>query len=279
MTESGLTEPYVPQMGFVYPEKTDGRMVKMKIVRQVTIDENYPFIDRSIRFKLMRAFCYFVVYTAMRVLSFVRFGIKFEGRENLRKHKKLLKNGAMTIANHVHRWDFPFVLMAVGPRTMYVPVWKEILNSSDWRIISAAGGIPIPEDIHTIRYFNQAFDEICARKKWIHVYPEGSRFDYFQPIRPFKKGTFTMAHKYNLPVVPIAISYRKPRFPFTIVNWLRSKTGLKELPMITVRVGEPVVFDKNLTRKEAVQKMRKDCHQAVVRLAGIRENPFPAEAD
>ena len=49
--------------------------------------------------------------------------------------------------------------------------------------------------------------------------------------------------------------------------------------MITLRIGEPLLFDEVLGRKEAVKKMRKDCHEAVVALAGIRDNQYPAEGD
>jgi hypothetical protein len=46
-----------------------------------------------------------------------------------------------------------------------------------------------------------------------------------------------------------------------------------------VSIGEPLQLDANLSRKEAVQKMRKDCHETIVRLAGISDNPYPAEGD
>ncbi|MCL2763619.1 MAG: 1-acyl-sn-glycerol-3-phosphate acyltransferase [Treponema sp.] len=268
-------EPYIPQLNIVYPDKPDAHMVEFKVLRDINVDEHYPFLDKSFKFKLMRGLVYLGIFTLVFMISPTRFGIKIEGRNILRKYRKLLKDGAMTISNHVQRWDFLFVQQAIRYRTMYFPLWKEQLRGPDAGLIRAAGGIPVPEDIHTIKYFNQAFDEIRARKKWIHAFPESSRFDYFQPIRPFKKGVFTMAYRYQLPVLPIAISYRKPRFPFTLVNMLRKQ----KLPMITIRIGEPVLFDPNLSRKEAVQKLRKDCHEAVVRLAGITNNPYPAEGD
>jgi len=274
-----IPQPYQPELGIVYPDQPDARMIEMKITHDEKIDQNYPFLDKSFKFRFMRFLEYLGIFTIVFTLSPFRYGLKIEGRKNLRKYKKLFKNGAMTVSNHVHRWDFLFVLQAVRYRSMYFPVWKEILNSNDKNLTRLAGGIPIPEDIHTIRSFNRAFDEIHARKKWIHVYPESSRFDYFVPIRPFKKGVFTMAHRYNLPVIPIAITYRKPRFPYTILNKLRALAGKLTPPMITVRIGEPLLFDPNLSRKEAVQKLRKECHEAVVRLAGISENPYPAEGD
>jgi len=272
-------EPYIPQLNLVYPEKPDAHMFPIKEVHDVTVDENYPFLDKSFKFRFMRGLIYLTIFTLCFPLSVLRFGLKVEGRSILRKYQKLLKNGAMTISNHVHRWDFLMLLNAVRYRTMYVPVWKELLKGSDSGLIRWAGGVPVPEELHTIKYFNQAFDEIHAKKKWLHAYPESCRFDYFYPIRPFKKGVFTMAHRYKLPVLPLAFSYRKPRFPFTVVNMVRSILGYQKVPMVTLRIGEPLLFDETLPRKEAVQKMRKECHEAVIRLAGVRDNPFPAEGD
>ena len=274
-----MKEPYVPDLGIVYPEKPDGHMVEVIPLREVTIDENYPFLNKSFKFKFIRFFMYIGIFVLVFPLSIIRYGIKVEGRDILRKHRKLFKNGAMTVSNHVQRWDFLFIAQAVRYRTMFFPAWKEHLKGPDAGFIRHAGGIPIPETISTIKCFNRAFDEIHEKKKWIHAYPESTRFDYFVPIRPFKKGVFTMAQRYNLPVVPIAISYRKSHFPFTIVNFIRSLRGGQKLPLITVRIGEPISLDKTLDRKEAVQKMRKECHEVMVDLAGITDNPYPAEGD
>ena len=279
MNPKEQTEPYKPDLGIIYPDKPDEHIVPLEITHDVVVDENYPFLDKSPKFRFMRGLLYLGIFVLVFFLSPLRFGLKMEGRKYLRKYRELLKDGAMTVSNHVHRWDFLFVLQAVRYRMMYFPVWKEQLKGADEGFIRFSGGIPIPEEIHTIRHFNNAFDEVHAMKKWIHAFPEGSRFDYFVPIRPFKKGVFTMAHRYNLPVIPVGLSYRRPRFPFTLVNALRALFGKQKLPMITVRLGEPLQFDAGLGRKEAVKKMRKDCHEAIVRLAGIRDNPYPAEGD
>ena len=274
-----MKEPYVPDLGIVYPEKPDDHMVEVINLREITIDENYPFLDKSFKFRFMRFLVYLGIFALVFPISLIRYGIKIEGREILRKHRKLLKDGAMTVSNHVQRWDFLFIAQAIRYRTMYFPAWKEHLRGPDAALIRFAGGIPIPETISTIKCFNRAFDEIHDKKIWIHAYPESTRFDYFVPIRPFKKGVFTMAQRYNLPVIPLAISYRKSHFPFTIINFFRSLKGGQKLPLITVRIGEPILLDKTLDRKEAVQKLRKECHEAMIRLAGITNNPYPAEGD
>jgi 1-acyl-sn-glycerol-3-phosphate acyltransferase len=264
-------EPYVPELGLEYPSEPDGRMVNFEVLRDIKLDAHYPFLDKSFKFRFMRSLEYLGIFTLVALLSPLRYNLKIEGRIILRKYRKLLKDGAMTVSNHVHRWDFLFVLLAVRYRMMYFPVWKEQLNGPDINFIRLAGGIPIPDSIQAIKYFNKAFDEIHAQKTWIHVFPESSRFDYFQPIRPFKKGVFTMAQRYNLPVLPLAISYRKPRFPWSLRK--------KKIPLITIRIGEPITLDETLSRKEAVLKLRKETHEAVVRLAGISNNQYPAEGD
>jgi 1-acyl-sn-glycerol-3-phosphate acyltransferase len=272
-------EPYIPKLNFVYPSKPDEHMSNTRITHDVIVDENYPFLDKSFGFKFMRGLMYLGIFALVFPVSIMRFGLKIEGRNILRKNRRLFKNGAMTASNHVHHWDFLFLLQAVRYRLMYFPAWKENLKGPNERLIRLAGGIPVPDEIRTIKHFNQAFDEIHAMKKWIHAYPESSVFYYYYPVRPFKKGVFTMAHRYNLPVLPLAYSYRKPRFPFTLVNLLRSAAGRQKLPMITLRIGEPLLFDETLPRKEAVQKMRRDCHEAIIRLAGVKDNPYPAEGD
>ena len=274
-----MKAPYVPDVGIIYPEKPDAHMLEVNEVKDVVVDENYPFYDKSFKFKFGRFWLYVLMNTLVFLLCHIRYGLKFKGRKNLRKYKKILKNGAMTICNHVQRWDFIFIALSVRIRPMFFPVWKEHFKGPDEGWIRHAGGIPVPEDIHTIKHFNRAFDEIRKKNIWIHAYPESTRFDYFVPIRPFKKGVFSMAYRYKLPILPLAISYRKPHFPFTLLNKIRVKTGGKELPLITVSIGEPILFDETLGRKEAVVKMRKECHEAVVRLAGIEDNPYPAEGD
>jgi len=267
--------PVTPDLGYEYPEDPFKHIQPLKKIRDLNIDADYPYLDKSFGFRFFRLMVNIIIHTIMTFVSFFRFGRKVEGRENLRKYRDLLKNGAMTISNHVHRWDFPFILMSLRYRMMYLPVWKENLLGPDMHLIRYAGGIPVPEDIHAIKRFNEAFDEIRAKKIWIHSYPESARWNYYRPIRPFKKGVFTMAYRYNLPVLPIAFYYVKPSVPLRIINLFRKI----KLPSIVARIGEPILPNMELPRKEAVQLLRKQCHAAIVELARVSDNPWPAEGD
>jgi 1-acyl-sn-glycerol-3-phosphate acyltransferase len=237
----------------------------------LVIDEQYPFLDKSLAFRFKSALLYFGIFTLVFWISPIRFGLHIEGKHILKKHRALLKNGALTVSNHMLRWDFLIILQAVRYRRLYFPAWKENLTGPDRGVIRLVGGIPVPSDIHTFKCFNNAFDELVQRKKWLHVFPEGSNWHYFQPIRPFKKGMFTMAYTHNLPVIPMAFSYRESKGLYKLLK--------KGYPLITLRIGEPILPDRSKSRKEAVKLLREQTHAAIVELAGITDNPYPCESD
>lgn len=272
MRSTTKAEPvYIPETGLIYPENPDERMISPQNLVEIQVDEHYPYLDKSFWFRFKSNLVYLGIFTLVFFIAPIRYGLRIEGRECLRKNRKLLKNGAITISNHVFRWDFLAVLQAVKYRRMYFPAWKDNLQGRDRNLIRLAGGIPIPASISAMGKFNKAFDELHEKKTWIHVFPEGINWPYYQPIRPFKKGAFSFAYRYKIPVIPMAFSYRKPKGIFALYK--------KQYPLITLRIGEPIMPDMTLPRREAVQRLRKECHESVVALAGITANPFPAEGD
>ncbi|MDR2194153.1 MAG: 1-acyl-sn-glycerol-3-phosphate acyltransferase [Treponema sp.] len=275
---------YIPDMGISYPEKPDEHLHARTGGSVFTIDKNYPFWDRSFAFRWKSGWLYTGIFTLVFLLNRLRFALKIKGRSVLKKHKELFKNGALTVSNHIHRWDLLMALQAVRYRKLYFPAWKENLSGPDRSLIRLAGGIPVPTDIHTIKYFNQAFDALHEKRKWMHVFPESANWHYYPYIRPFKKGMFSLAYKYNIPVLPMAFSFRPPSGIYKVMNALlkqrKKKTGGGGgLCLITLSIGEPIMPDRALPRKEAVALLRKQCHESMVALAGIENNPWRPEGD
>ncbi|MBO4320779.1 MAG: 1-acyl-sn-glycerol-3-phosphate acyltransferase [Treponema sp.] len=262
---------YIPLPLDQFPEIPDQPMFNPEIVRHVELDENYPYLDKSFKARFMN----FLVYTGIFTLVFpfhrIRYGLKFKGKENLRNNKKLLSNGAMTISNHVYRWDFLAILQAVKYRRMWFPARGKNMEGKDAGQIRAVGGIPIPENLKGLMKFKEAFDELHAKKKWIHIFPESCRWEWYEPIRPFKLGSFSMAIRYNLPVVPMAITYRKPTGIYKLL-------GVKH-PLTTVNIGEPLLPDTNLPRKDAARKLLHEAHQSMCNMAGIEQNGWEELGD
>ena len=226
---------------------------------------------KSFREKFFHYLVYALIFTVVFPIHKVRYGLKIEGKKNLRKNKKLLKNGAITVANHVYRWDFLAVVQAVatlGRRRVWFPALADNLSTKDGTQIRSAGGIPVPESgMGAMRRFNEAFDILVSRKKWIHVFPEHCRWNWYEPIRPFRLGAFTLSHRYDLPVIPMAIHFRP------LSGW--RKLFFKE-PLVTISIGEPILPNKAEKRKIDTERMCKATHAQICDMAGIIQNGWNA---
>lgn len=262
---------YVPDIDVEYP--TDDSSRKIAEVRydgreSAPIDENYPYLDRSWRFKINywinRILCIIFVIPMNRL----RYGLKIKGKENLKPYKKLLKDGAMTVCNHVYRWDMLCVMDAMGCHKTWFPVYGEHLKGKDAWFIRYVGGIPVPETVAGMRPFNEAFDRLHEEKQWLHVFPEASSWRFYKPVRSFKKGAFTMAYKYNIPLIPCVISYRERTGFYRLFS--------KDEPLVTLNVGTPIIPDTTKARKEEIDRLLQESHAQMVKMAGITRNPWPA---
>ncbi|MBB5217755.1 1-acyl-sn-glycerol-3-phosphate acyltransferase [Treponema rectale] len=264
---------YIPELKIAYPARPDESMRNPEKVNDIDIENDFDFLQKSFSRRIWKAVIYAGIFFLVFPLSKILYGIKISGRENIRKNKRLLKNGAMTVCNHVHRWDFPFVLQAVRWRRMWFPAKASNIQTKDANLILGAGGIPIPQTMAAVRKFNEAFNYIHAKKRWIHVFPESCRWAFYEPIRPFRAGAFKMALRYSLPVIPVAISYRP------VTGW-RKFLGIKH-PLINVRVGS-VIFPQDIkgeSKKERCALLRDEAHRQVVSLAGIEQNKWPSAYD
>ena len=257
---------YVPPTDSIWPQKPDQPLLQPKHLRQVVVDEKYPFIDKTFKFFLWRNFIYAGVWFVVFPLQRLRYGIKFKGLENLRKNKALFKNGAVTVCNHVYRWDFLAVVQATKKR-LWFPARAENLMGSDAGLIRAVGGIPVAQNFSGMKKFYEAFDSLHQKKKWIHVFPESCRWTWYQPIRPFKRGAFEFSHRYDIPIIPMAISYREP-------DALRKFFGVKH-PLVTLTVGSPIMPDAGHSLRQDSTRLLEECPKKIVDMAGIEKNQWP----
>jgi 1-acyl-sn-glycerol-3-phosphate acyltransferase len=260
---------YVPERTTAYPEEDSFQhLVPVQKTMELTFDENYPYLDDSEAFRREHRKCYATAFSWCFLMNPLRYGLRIRGREILKKYKKELAGGAITICNHAYRWDLLSVLQAVRWRELWIPVYGENLMTSDHWYIKHIGGIPVPSGMAAMKKFNAAFDELHRRKKWFHVFPEECRWDYYKPIRPFRKGAFSMAYKYNMPILPCCLTYRK-------------RTGLYRLfgdqsqPLLTITIGEPIFPNPEAHRRDEVERLREVAHHQMEQMAGITHNPWP----
>ena len=264
---------FIPETGIKYPEKPDEFIFQPVFTKErKTIDANYPFEDNSFGAKLRQFIIYAGAFIPVFALHPLIYGLRIKGKNNIRKNKKLLKNGAITICNHVYRWDFLAVLQAVKYRRLWFPARADLLFTKDAFQVLGAGGIPLPETLSAAKKFNEALDHLHEKKKWIHIFPESCRWAFYEPIRPFKLGAFSLAYRYNIPIIPMVISYRPRTGLYKIFKSKRNE------PLITLTIGEPILPDLTLPRKHSSIQMLKKAHACMVKMAGIEQNCWEAEA-
>lgn len=236
-------------------------------VHPVTVDESYPYEDDSPKFRRLNRFYYWNAKWVVRPLNYLRYGYRVRGLDTVRRHAELFKQGGLTVSNHMFRWDVCGVLQSHGFSQMRFPVYKEILHGPGWPRIIGTGGVPLPDKLSAMKHFYAAFDHFHEQGYWMHFFAEESRWEFYTPIRPFKKGAFIFAERYHLPILPLAYSYRE-------------RKGLLRLfgreACVTLNIGEPIVADPALAgdRQATIDDLRRRTHEAIVRLAGITDNPW-----
>ncbi len=266
-------EVYVPEP----PEEFSGDnpFTKMAPIRgelkDIKFDGTYTYLDKSLKFKIMHILIYLTTWLLAFPLNRIRFGLRIEGREKIRRNRKLFANGMMTVCNHVHRWDMICVLQAMRYRMAWIPMYAQPFRGKDGYLMKYIGGLAIPDEHSGLRKFDKALNELHSGKKWFHIFPESCSWRFYAPLRPFKIGAFNMAYRFAIPVVPLMISFR-PR-----TGW-RKLFGNGE-PLITIRVGDPILPDLSAPRKEEAARMRDTAHKTMLDMAGIVSNPWPSTID
>lgn len=259
---------YVPEMEDDFPEDDPfvHKLVYETLYNEV-FDENYPYLDNSFKWKIQHWLCLLQAHLICFWVNPLIFGLRIKGRENLKKYKKELENGAITICNHAYRWDFLAVWQASKQLRLWYPAWADNFQTKERDNMRGTGGIPVPKSMGGLKKFNLAFDTLHQTKEWFHVFPEECRWNNYKPLRPFRKGAFIFSYKYKRPIVPMVISYR-PR------------TGIYKFfgkdPLYTITIGEPVFPNLDMPRNAAVDDQRERAHAQMEKMAGIIKNPWPA---
>ncbi|MBQ9415148.1 MAG: 1-acyl-sn-glycerol-3-phosphate acyltransferase [Clostridia bacterium] len=255
---------------YPYTDYTDQHYLVVKKNNGLVFDKNYPYIDRSKGFRfrqwLMKMGLLLLGYPLMRL----RLGLQVKGRNVLREHADELQNGAVSCANHVHMWDYMACMYALRPTRPYLLAWAPNVRGENGTIIRLNGGIPIPDDnMRGLATCMKAIGSMLDDGGWLHIYAEGSMWEYYAPIRPFKSGVGYFACRYEKPVLPMAFSFRRP-------NWVR-RTIFRQIACLTLTIGEPLHIDSALSGPEQQEDITRRAHEAVCRLAGWEEgeNPYP----
>ena len=252
---------YRHNLDYTYPERSDEHMLVLKRTREIKLDRDYQYMPRGAWFRIKRALVACLLHLVVFPLTHLTHGLRIYGRKNLRRHKKELKNGAITISNHVFMWDYLCVLKAIRPHISYFPAWKTNFESGFSPFMRILGGMPIPEgDFHAMIAFKQGMDEVVSSGRWLHVFPEGSLWYFYPDIRPLKPAVFSYAVKYGKPLIPISMSFR-PRKGFRKI--------FGKGPFVDLHIAEPMHADPSLEYGDAIEDLRARAYKVMQEMNGI----------
>lgn len=252
---------YRHNLDYQYPEQSDQHMIEVPHLWDVTLDENYPYLQKGFWFKVKRGFMWVVLQIFLFPLLRITHGLRIHGKEVLKQHKELLDQGFITVANHICMWDFICIMKAFRPRLGYFPAWKINLEGPNGPLIRMAGGIPIPTGrLACMKKFKDAMEEVLEGPNWMHFYPEGSMWFFYPDIRPLKKAVFQYAVKYDRPLFPLVFTFR-PR------NWFLRI--FSKAPAVDLTIGQPVRHLPELSRSEATVELQKRVYHIMQGMAGV----------
>lgn len=236
-------------------------MISVKHLRDVVLDENYPYLQKSFWFKCQRGLLRVCQYTVLPLVLWLRHGLHIHGKKKLKQYKSLFQEGLVTISNHVFMWDYICIMIALRPRLGFFPAWKINLEGPNGPLIRMAGGIPIPtESLRPMVQFKQAMEEVFIRKDWMHFFPEGSMWFYYPDIRPLKKAVFKYAVTFDRPILPLTFSFRPRKGLWKLIG---------KRPLVDLNIGDPIYYDQSLPKQEAIEKMQRDAYHIMQAMCDI----------
>ena len=92
---------YRHDLDYKYPERSDQHMLVLKRTKEIKLDESYDYMPKGAWFMIKRALVASVLHLIVFPLTHLTHGLHIYGKENLKKHKKELKNGAVSTENSV----------------------------------------------------------------------------------------------------------------------------------------------------------------------------------
>lgn len=218
---------------------------------EFNINEKYEYVSKNKLFDLFSNFVYYIIaYPILKIITKLVYDLKIEGKENIRK----IKGGAITVSNHVLILDCAMVGLACGKKKIYYTTTEDSFKIPFVRkLIKLLRAIPIPKGIKNKENFINSVDNLLQENKLVHFYPERALFPYFEEIRHFKNGAFTIAVKNDVPVIPMVFTFREPK---------GIRKMFKRKKDVTLMILEPIYqSNENMDIKAKTQKLKEETYR------------------
>ena len=217
--------------------------------KEVILKPNYKFYHHGFFFWIIHKL---TVYLTSLVLFFPKmfiWGFRVKGKKN----KKYIKS-ALVISNHTLPSDIFLIKSSIRTKKLYL---TSLQSNMGFGIVSSffrwGGAVPIPTDMNMLLKFNKDTYNEINRGSSILFYPEASLVPLCDHIRPFMPGVFHYAYGSSKKIVPLVITYHKPKGLYKLTR--------KNKPCPHLNILEPYYMDDKINRRLSMDKAKKDLEQ------------------
>lgn len=207
--------------------------------RYITPDENYTFVRKNVFYKASCKVVRSITFLFGPLVCKLGKGLKVRGRENLKGVR-----GAICVCNHIAVLDTLYVKQAVG-------YFRSYHTGAPWNnkrglggaLMRRAGFLSLGGNIGAMRNFKKTVGELLQKGAIVNYYPEQALWQDYEKPRPLKSGAFRMAAEFDVPVVPMFVTF-EGRHKHPVVNVLK-----------------PIEPKQDLCVRDSAQQMRQQCEQ------------------
>ncbi len=165
------------------------------------------------------------------------------GKENL----KGIKSGIVT-CNHIHLFDCLAIKKALRPKKAKFVVAEFNVKADNivHKMMQVEGILPLSSSLKVMRKFEEAVKYYLDNGQFVAIYPEQCMWPMYEKPRPFKSGAFKYAVKYNVPIIPMFITFRS--------SGKFDENGVEQ-KYFTVNIMPPLYTNKELSIKEQTEDL------------------------
>jgi 1-acyl-sn-glycerol-3-phosphate acyltransferase len=166
------------------------------------------------------------------------------GRNYLKGIKK-----AIITCNHVYMFDCLVAKHALKGHKLKITA-ADFNNRSDFlgEMMRAGGLLPISNKIENMRRFEDSLKYYLDHNTYVMFYPEQAMWYMYDKPRPFKNGAFHYATKFNVPIIPLFITYRN--------SGKFDSEGL-EIKYFTIHILKPIYPNIELSKSDNLNYMKE----------------------
>lgn len=212
------------------------------------------YLRRSMKSRMSTRYAFKIAHWFVDVLTYKKqFVVKeIVGLPNL----KNLKTGAVVTCNHFNAFDSFAIQIAYEKAHLHKRKFYRVISEANYTSFPGFYGmlmrhcntLPLSSNKQTMKKFMRAVNKLLSDGHLILVYAEQSMWWNYRKPKPLKKGAFTFAAGSNVPVVPCFITMEDTE--------VMDGDGFP-VQAYTIHVCEPIYPDKEKTKAENIEIMRK----------------------